>query len=166
MVLSLCWWKPWLSHFPKISMLPMGDFSQHQQLDCGTPTQKDKTVIVWTFTIRIKYVPSTLIKHSTIHFKYFSIVKLVRSSNKLKSIPESVWNNPILRKPIPGYEKRFQKLKQMMSVDINIFYLDMYFPRTFFPAMKIIDYCVENHLVDTPHLSPIILRIFSDLFLN
>ena len=63
-----------------------------------------------------------------------------------------MWNNPILRKPIPGYEKRFQKLKQMMSVDINIFYLDMYFPRTFLPAMKIIDYCVQNHLVDT-HLS-------------
>ena len=26
-------------------MLPMGDFAQHQQLDCRTPTQKDKTVI-------------------------------------------------------------------------------------------------------------------------
>ena len=144
----------------------MGDFIQHQQLDCRTPTQKDKTVIVWTFTIRIKYVPSTLIKHFRIHFKYFSTVKLVRSSNKLKSIPESVWNNPILRKPILGYEKRFQKLKQMMSVDINISYLDMYFPRTFFPAMTIIDYCVENHLVDTPRPSTIILRIFSVLFIT
>ena len=54
----------------------------------------------------------------------------------------------------------------MMSVDINISYLDMYFPRTFFPAMTIIDYCVENHLVDTPRHSTIILRIFSVLFIT